>query len=143
MATLAETRARDRLLKLDGPAVPPEVKARQLLCDVLPKRALQEFLEKDYFHVEGKVGVYRISRDSQTEIYRNGRLAASGCLQLTVFAPTYDRMLAEYLVLKNDERLYWTKANIFPVKRFFDWRILAIAVVDFALMAKLVLDYLY
>ena len=143
MTVLAEARVRDRNQKLNSPAVPPEVKARQLLCDVLPKKATQEFLEKNSFHVEGKVGIYRISRDAQTEIYRNGRLVASGCLQLTVFAPTYDRMLAEYLVLKNDERLYWTKANIFPVKRFFDWRILAVGAVDLVLIAKVVLDYLY
>jgi hypothetical protein len=127
----------------DTPAVRPEVKARQLLCDLLPRKALQEFLEKDSFHYEGSVGVYRISRDAQTEIYRHGRLAASGCLQLTVFAPTYDRMLAEYLILKNDERLYWTKANIFPVRRLFDWRVLAVGLLNVALIAKLVLDYLY
>ena len=121
----------------------PEAKGRQLLCEILPERELEEFLQKDYFHYYGKLGVYRISRDSQTDIYRKGRLAASGCLQLTVFAPSYDRMVAEYLILANDEQLYWTKANIFPARRTLDLRVLAVAALDLTLLLKLVLDYLY
>jgi len=113
------------------------------LCEILPEEALKEFLEKDSFHHYGKLGVYRISRDSQTEIYRKGRLAACGCLQLTIFAPSYDRMVAEYLILANDEQLYWNKANIFPARPTFDLRLLAVAVLDLTLLLKLVFDYLY
>ena len=127
----------------EGEATTPEGKARRLLCEILPARALKEFLEKDYFHYYGKLGVYRISRDSQTEIYRKGRLAASGCLQLTIFAPSYDRMVAEYLLLSNDEQLYWTKANIFPARPTIDLRVLALAALDVTLLLKLVLDYVY
>jgi hypothetical protein len=127
----------------EGEAITPEAKARRLLCEILPTRALKEFLEKDYFHHYGKLGVYRISRDSQTEIYRKGRLAASGCLQLTIFAPSYDRMIAEYLILANDEQLYWTKANIFPARPIIDFRVLAVAALDVTLLLKLVLDYIY
>ena len=127
----------------EGEAITPEAKARRLLCEILPARALKEFLEKDYFHHYGKLGVYRISRDSQTEIYRKGRLAASGCLQLTIFAPSYDRMIAEYLILANDEQLYWTKANIFPARPIIDFRVLAVAALDVTLLLKLVLDYIY
>src|SRR5262249_27358461 len=124
-------------------AVSPEAKAKQLLCEILPDDARQEFLERERFHYTGKVGVYRISRNSQTEVYRNGRLIASGCLQLTIFAPSYDRMTAEYLILRNDEQLYWSRANIFPVQRFMRLRIAAVAVLDIALLVKLVLDYVY
>jgi hypothetical protein len=127
----------------EGEAITPEAKARRLLCEILPTRALKEFLEKDYFHHYGKLGVYRISRDSQTEIYRKGRLAASGCLQLTIFAPSYDRMIAEYLILANDEQLYWIKANIFPARPIIDFRVLAVAALDVTLLLKLVLDYIY
>ena len=123
-------------------AVTPEAKSKHLLCEILPQEALQEFLEKDYFHHKGNLGIYRIRRDSQTEIYRKDRLAASGCLQLTIFAPSYDRMVAEYLILSNDERLYWTKANIFPITRTIDFRVVAAAVLDFALLLKLVLSFL-
>jgi hypothetical protein len=130
-------------MAVEGEAITPESKARRLLCEILPERALKEFLEKDYFHHYGKLGVYRISRDSQTEIYRKGRLAASGCLQLTIFAPSYDRMVAEYLILANDEQLYWTKANIFPARPIIDFRVLAVAALDVTLVLKLVLEYIY
>ena len=123
--------------------VSPEAKAKQLLCEILPDTALQELLEGDCFQHTGKVGVYRISRNSQTHIYRSGRLVATGCLQLTIFAPTYDRMAAEYLILSNDERLYWTKANIFPVQRLRHFPLVAVALLDLGLLLKLVLDYLY
>ena len=117
--------------------VTPEAKSKQLLSEILPLRAVQEFLEKDYFHHVGKLGTYRICRNSQTEIYRKGRHAASGCLQLSVFAPSYDRMAAEYLILSNNEQLYWTKANIFPARRAIDFRIAAAAVLDFVLLLNL------
>ena len=117
--------------------VTPEAKSKQLLCEILPLRALQEFLEKDYFHHVGKLGTYRICRNSQTEIYRKGRHAASGCLQLSVFAPSYDRMAAEYLILSNNEQHYWNKANIFPARRAIDFRIAATAVLDFVLLLNL------
>ena len=121
--------------------VRPEVKARELLCEILPKKALQEFLEKDCFHYEGKIALYRISRESQTEVYRNGRLTATSCMQLSIFAPSYDRMVAEYLILSNDEHLYWNKANVFPVGPRLDFRVVAVALLDFALLFKLVLSY--
>ena len=119
--------------------VTPEAKSKQLLCEILPLRAVQEFLENDYFHHVGKLGTYRICRNSQTEIYRKGRLAASGCLQLSVFAPSYDRMAAEYLILSNNEQLYWTKANIFPARRAIDFRIVAAATLDLVLLLNLAL----
>ena len=117
-------------------------KARQLLCEILPREAREEFLTRGYFHHEGKVGVYRISRSSQTEIYRNGRLSACACLQLTIPSPSYDRMVAEYLILKCDESLYWNKANVFPVRsRFLEPGTLAMLVFDIALLLNLVLNY--
>jgi hypothetical protein len=50
-------------------------------------------------------------------------------------------MAAEYLILKNDERLYWTKANICSVRRGIDWRLLAVIVFDLALVLNLVWNY--
>ena len=128
-------------LKEGKEIVSAEIKAKQLLCEILPLNARQELLEKDCFHHQGNVALYKICRKSQTEVYRNGRLAASGCLQLTIFAPAYDRMAAEYLILRNDERLYWTKANIFPIRRSFDVRLLAIIVFDLALLLNLICNY--
>jgi hypothetical protein len=117
-------------------------KARELLREVLPHDAWREFVEKGFFHCYGKSGVYRICRQSQTEIYRNGRLYAYACLQLTIPAPSYDRMLAEYLIINNDETLYWSKANIFPARRkLFDVLTILVAAFDLALLLKLIIDY--
>jgi hypothetical protein len=86
---------------------------------------------------------YRIYRSSQTEIYWNGRLSANACLQLTVPTPGYDRMIAEYLILNTDETLYWSKANILPLKRFaFGLPELLLSALNFVLLIKLVVEYL-
>jgi hypothetical protein len=127
----------------DGSADSAVVKARQLLCEILPSQAREEFLSRGFFHHEGRIGLYRISRSSQTEIYRNGRLTACSCLQLTIPSPSYDRMIAEYLILKCDERLYWNTANVFPVRsEVFDPATLTVLVLDLALLLNLVLTYL-
>jgi len=87
--------------------------------------------------------MYRISRSAQTEIYLKDRLTARACLQLTVPAPSYDRMIAEYLILNSDENLYWTKANVFPAKsRTFGLPELLLIGFNLALLIKLTLDYL-
>ena len=86
---------------------------------------------------------YRICRSSQTEIYWNGHLSANACLQLTVPTPGYDRMIAEYLILNTDETLYWSKANILPLKRFaFGLPELLLSALNFVLLIKLVVEYL-
>jgi len=46
-------------------------------------------------------------------------------------------MAAEYLILSNNEQLYWNKANIFPARRAIDFRIAATAVLDFVLLLNL------
>jgi len=120
-----------------------KLKARQLLCQILPDEAREEFLTYDAFHWNGKNGTYRISRDAQTEIYRNGRLHAHACLQLTIPAPSYDRMIAEYLILNSNERLYWSKANIYPAKeRNVEPLTIILILLNILLSLKLVYDYI-
>jgi hypothetical protein len=52
-------------------------------------------------------------------------------------------MVAEYLILKCDERLYWNTANVFPVRsEIFDPGTLAVLVLDIALLLNLVLTYI-
>jgi hypothetical protein len=118
-------------------------KARELLCEILPAATREEFLAHDAFYYKGERATYRICRSSQTEIYWNGRLTAHACLQLTVPAPSYDRMIAEYLILNSDENLYWTKANILrakgPVLGLSELLLIAFNLV---LIIKLVVDFL-
>ena len=90
-------------------------KARQLLRQILPERSWAELEEKGIIQYAGKRCTYVISPYSQTEIRDNtsGRCLAYACLQLSIPAPTYDRMVAEYLLIKNAEDVYWKTANIF------------------------------
>jgi len=89
-------------------------KARNLLLSLLPQHERDRFSDGGLVYVKGKMGEYWISAHSQTEIRKKGKSAAYSCLRLTVFAPEYDRMIAEYLLIKNNEPLYWKTANIFP-----------------------------
>src|ERR1051326_3095314 len=90
-------------------------KARQLLRSVLPENSWNELEERGVIQFTGKRGTYVISPYSQTEIRdsTSGRCVAYACLQLSIPAPTYDRMVAEYLLIKNSEDIYWKTANIF------------------------------
>ncbi len=90
-------------------------KARQLLKQVVLVKDWLELEEKGVLQLTGKRGIYVISPYSETEIrgLESGRCVAYACLQLTIPAPTYDRMVAEYLLIKNAEDVYWNTANIF------------------------------
>jgi hypothetical protein len=118
------------------------LKAQQLLCEILPAESREQFLENGFFDCGGKLGVYRISRDSQTEVYVHGRLRARACLRLTIPAPSCDRMIAEYLILRNDETLYWSKANIEPAQGAISMPVIGLITLNAALLLKLVTDYL-
>jgi hypothetical protein len=118
-------------------------KAKELLCEILPAAAREEFLAHDAFYFKGARATYRICRSSQTEIYWNGRLTAHACMQLTIPAPSYDRMIAEYLILNSDENLYWSKANILRAKGpTLGLSELLLIAFNLVLLIKLVVDYL-
>lgn len=91
-------------------------KARQLLRYVLPVGQWAELEEEGRFVIVGKRAKYILFPYSQTEVLdmRSNRRVAYACLQLTIPAPTYDRMVAEYLLIKNAEAVYWKTAKIFP-----------------------------
>lgn len=130
--------ALDKNERADEPAA---VKAERLLCEILPAAARDQFLLRGFFEYQGKRAVYRILRNSQTEIYINGSLYARACLQLTIPAPSCDRMIAEYLILRNDEMLYWSKANIEPVKSSSAYvPVVLLLVFDLALLIRLILS---
>jgi len=74
-------------------------KARQLLRSILPEASWSELEDKGVVQIAGKRGTYVISPYSQTEIRdtASNRCIAYACLQLSIPAPTYDPMVAEYL----------------------------------------------
>ena len=120
-------------------------KARQSLHSILPESAWSELEEKGVIRISGKRGSYVISPYSQTEIRDsvNGRCVAYACLQLSITAPTYDRMVAEYLLIKNSEDVYWKTANIFSrCGNDFSIATLFLIAFDIGLLVKLLLEVL-
>lgn len=95
---------------------PPDVRAKDLLRRMLPEVEWQQFNETGILEVAGSRGTYRIGLRDQTRVVnsRSGLPFASACLQVAVRAPVHDRIIAEYVLIRNDEDLYWRTANIFP-----------------------------
>src|SRR5215475_13047366 len=89
--------------------------ARQLLLSILPEDLGREFRASGSITVTGDRNTYILSLTSQTEIRNKttGQPFAHACLQLSLPAPQYDRVVAEYLLITNNEDLYWQAANIF------------------------------
>jgi hypothetical protein len=118
-------------------------KARQLLRSILPENMWPELEEKGVIRCTGKRGTYVISPYSQTEIRdaASGRCLAYACLQLSIPAPSYDRMVAEYLLIRNAEDVYWKTANIFS-RNGNEFRIttLFLIALDIALFVNLLLE---
>jgi hypothetical protein len=90
-------------------------RARALLHQVLPHKLWQQLEENGVIQIKGKQAIYVISPYTQTEIrdHSSGRCIAYACLRLSIPAPPHDRMVAEYLLIKNAEDVYWKTANIF------------------------------
>jgi len=120
-------------------------KARQLLRYVLPESSWAELEERGVIQFTGKRGTYVISPYSQTEIRdsSSGKCVAYACLQLSIPAPTYDRMVAEYLLIRNAEDVYWKTANIFSRSgNEFGIATLFLIAFDIALFVNLMLELL-
>lgn len=90
-------------------------KARELLRSILTESEWKNLEDKGVIRLQGKRGDYLISPYSQTEIrdLKSDRCVAYACLQISLPVPTYDRMVAEYLLIRNAEDVYWKTANIF------------------------------
>ena len=116
-------------------------RARNLLLEILQPSERDRFCNTGVIHVTGSRSgdVYEISPGSQTAIHHQGQVVAHACLQLSMPFPTCDRMVAEYLLIKNDENLYLLKANVFANDRSLGIPALLLIVFDVALVVNLVL----
>lgn len=94
-------------------------KSLQLLKHILPEQSWIEFEKKGIITIKGQHGKYVIFPFTQTEIcdFDSNKCKARACLQFSIPTPIYDRMIAEYLLIKNDENFYWKTANIFIIPR--------------------------
>jgi len=113
-------------------------RALQMLRSMLPDDLRLGLDRKGILQFTGKRGVYLMSPYSQTEIHepRSRRLVGYACLQLSIAAPVYDRIIAEYLLVKNDEELYWKTANIFGGS-YWPWPETLVAMIDVGLFLHL------
>ena len=113
-------------------------KALQLLRMALPDALWSELVKSGIIQFTGQRANYLISCHSRTKVYdrTTGQCLAYSCVQLSIEAPDYDRMLAEYLMLKNDEDCYWQKANIF--RPASDVALLFVGALDVCLLAYVV-----
>jgi len=120
-------------------------KARQLLRSILPDSAWSELEEKAVIQLAGKRGTYVISPYSQTEI-RDCAFRPLCCLCVpSAFhsAPTYDRMVAEYLLIRIPRTFTGKTANIFSRSgNEFGIATLFLIAFDIALFVNLLLEVL-
>jgi hypothetical protein len=118
-------------------------KARQLLRSILPENTWSELEEMGIIRCRGKRGTYAISPYGQTEIRdtASGQCVAYACLQLSIQAPVYDRIAAEYLLIRNAEDVYWKTANIYSCsKNEFGIATLLLLAVNIALFVNVLLE---
>src|ERR1041385_3353813 len=89
-------------------------RADALLQFVLPPGLQEEWRDSGTVTVTGRRHVYCMDAHRQTKVFSaRGRHIADACLLLTIPAPAADRVLAEYLLIRNDEKRYWLTANVF------------------------------
>ena len=128
-------------VECDDHAVGPRQRSYALLCSLLPDEERESFRSAGFLDVSTASGrVYRIYPFRQTEIFKRDRLESYACLQLTVAAPAFDRMIAEYLILRNDERFYRSNAHIYSarVDSKFATACLLLIALDVALVMNLI-----
>jgi hypothetical protein len=121
-----------------------EERAQQLLLSILPEDLGREFQASGTIMVASERNTYILSLTSQTEIRNRttGKPFAHACLDLSVTAPACDRMVAEYLLITNDEELYWQAANIFPHLQGFVRAIMVVLTFALVILIDIALIYL-
>jgi hypothetical protein len=89
--------------------------ARQLLQSILSERDWDWFTQTGTLEIAAKAGIYRVCTHSPTKILdsETRRLVITTRWRGTATSER-DRVIAEYLLIRNDENLYWQTVNISP-----------------------------
>lgn len=98
-------------------AAEARVKALALLERVVQPAEFESFKTNKHIELTGKKYRYRIKQAGQTALYglKSGKVEFNACLQLTgATAPSEDRVVMEYLMIRNKENKYLKEANLFP-----------------------------
>ena len=99
--------------------------ARELLQSILSEEQWNRFNHAGTMELEAKAGIYRLSTNGPTKVLdsESRGVVAITRLPQTASISARDRVIAEYLLIQNDEDLYWRTANMFPAR--FNNRVLA------------------
>ena len=90
--------------------------ARELLRSILSDTEWNQFYQTGTLQIAGKAGIYRLRTTGPTQVLdsETHRLVTTTRLQLATAASARDRVIAEYLLIRNDENVFWQTANISP-----------------------------
>jgi hypothetical protein len=90
--------------------------ARELLQSIISEEQWNRFNQSGTLELDGKGGIYRLSTNGPTKVLDSAtrRPVVSTRLQPAGAASARDRVIAEYLLIRNDENLYWQTATIAP-----------------------------
>ena len=88
--------------------------ARELLQSIISEEQWIRFNQSGTLELEGKGGIYRLTTNGLTKVLDSAsrRVVAATRLQPAGAASARDRVIAEYLLIRNDENLYWQSAII-------------------------------
>jgi hypothetical protein len=93
-----------------------EMKARTWLLQLIPEQGCA-YISSGTIEIASSLfpgRVYKIYGDRHTEIFENQRLVADVCIYLEdPSLPETDRVIAEYFLLRGDEKAYLRTANVF------------------------------
>lgn len=87
--------------------------ARELLRSIISEKEWAQFKETGTLEISGKAGIYRVRMHGATQILdsQTRRLVTTTRWESKAHS-SRDRVISEYLLIRNDENLYWQAANI-------------------------------
>jgi hypothetical protein len=90
--------------------------ARELLQSIISEEQWNRFNQSGTLELEARGGIYRLSTNGPTKVLDSATrsVVAATRLQPAGAASGRDRVIAEYLLIRNDENLYWQTATILP-----------------------------
>jgi hypothetical protein len=90
--------------------------ARELLQSILSEEHWNRFNQAGTLEITAKGGIYRLSTHGPTQVLdsETRRLVAAMNFPTAAGVSGRDRVIAEYLSIRNDENLYWQSATIAP-----------------------------
>jgi hypothetical protein len=90
--------------------------ARELLQSIISEEQWNRFNQSGTLELEGKGGIYRLSTNGATKVLDSAtrRVVVAMRFRPAGASSPRDRVIAEYLLIRNDENLYWQTATIEP-----------------------------